>query len=84
MGRMDLSDTELELLRLLQDEGSADLYALANAAGMGPRAVQEALQRLTRDGLVDASDRGASFRCTNDGQQAVLDHEASPPQDKVS
>lgn len=84
MSRTDLSDAEVDLLRILKEEGSADLYALANAAGMGPRPVQEALQRLTRDGLVDTSDRGASFQCTRDGRQAVRGRDETPPQDEVS
>jgi DNA-binding Lrp family transcriptional regulator len=74
MGRTDLSDVEADILSTLQEEGSADLYALANAVGMSPRDVQSALQRLTRDGLADVSDRGASFQCTRDGERAVSDH----------
>jgi Mn-dependent DtxR family transcriptional regulator len=71
MARTDLSDVETDILNTLSEEGSADLYALARSVGMGPRSIQAALQRLARDGLVDVADRGASFRCTRDGQRAV-------------
>jgi len=84
MSRTDLSDVEAQILSTLREEGGADLYALAQAVGMGPRAVQDALQRLTRDGLADVSDRGASFQCTRDGEQAVSDYPSSPSQDDAT
>jgi DNA-binding Lrp family transcriptional regulator len=42
----DLSDTETRVLQAVHTEGSADLYDLAQAIGVGPRAVQEAVRTL--------------------------------------
>ena len=84
MSRTELSDVEADILSTLREEGGADLYALAGAVEMSPRDVQSALQRLTRDGLADVSDRGASFQCTRDGEQAVSDHQSPPSQDERS
>lgn len=67
----DLSGTEAEVLRVVHAEGPADLYALAQAVGTGPRTVQEAVQGLSRKGLVLASDRGSTVRCTPNGEEVA-------------
>lgn len=67
----DLSDTEARVLRAVHAEGSADLYALARAVGTGPRTVQEAVQGLSRKGLVLVSDRGSTVHCTPEGEDAA-------------
>lgn len=71
MSRTDRTETEQMLLVLLCEEGATHLYALARGAGLGPRAAEEALQRLCRDGLVEATDRGASFHCTRSGERVA-------------
>lgn len=73
MSRFDVNDDEASVLRALHAEGETDLYTLSQRAEVGPRAVHDAVQRLTRDGLVDAVDRGATLRCTSDGAQWVRD-----------
>ena len=60
---------EATVLRAVQPEGTADLYDLAQAVGAGPRAVQEAVQRLTRHDLVHVS--GRHVRCTTAGDRWV-------------
>lgn len=78
--RSDRSKEEARLLSLLREAGSADLYALAQAMEMGPRSVEKRLQRLCRDGLAEASDRGASFRCTREGEEVARAWQNRPPQ----
>jgi len=69
MALSDRSDLEASLLRLVHEEGPADLYDLAQAVGTGPRAVQEAVGSLAEDGLVYVTDR--SVRCSRDGDTLV-------------
>jgi Mn-dependent DtxR family transcriptional regulator len=64
----DLPDPEARVLRAVHAEGPADLYALAQMVGTGPRTVQEAVQGLSRRGLVVVSDRGSMVHCTPDGE----------------
>lgn len=73
MSRFDLNDTEASVLRALHEAGETDLYTLAQAVAAGPRTVHDAVHRLTRDGLVDAVDRGKTLRCTSDGARWVRD-----------
>ncbi len=77
--RSDRSKEEARLLSLLREAGSADLYALAQAMERGPRSVEKLLQRLCRDGLAEASDRGASFRCTREGEEVARAWQDPPP-----
>jgi Mn-dependent DtxR family transcriptional regulator len=70
-GTPDLSGTEVAVLRTVHAEGPADLYALAQAVGTGPRSVQEAVQGLSQKGLVLVSDRGSTVRCTPDGEEVA-------------
>lgn len=72
MSSPDLADTEAAVLRTVQAEDTADLYDLAQAVGTGPRAVQEAVQHLTRHDLVHVS--GRHVRCTKAGDQWVRSH----------
>jgi Mn-dependent DtxR family transcriptional regulator len=67
----ELSDPAAAVLQAVYAEGSADLYALARAVGTGPRAVQEAVQQLSRKNLVVVSDRGAEVHCTPAGEDAA-------------
>ncbi len=67
----ELSDTEARVLRATHAEGPADVYALAQAVGTGPRTVQEAVQELSQKGLVLVSDRGSTVRCTPGGEDAA-------------
>ncbi|WP_263785685.1 helix-turn-helix domain-containing protein [Salinibacter grassmerensis] len=72
MSSPDLSDTEADVLQAVQSEDTADLYDLARAVGVGPRAVQDAVRRLARHDFVHAS--GRHVRCTNAGDQWVRTH----------
>jgi Mn-dependent DtxR family transcriptional regulator len=74
VNRTDLSSFEAEILHALRDEGDATLYDVASTVGTGPREVMEAVQRLSRDGLVDVADRGARLACTRDGDRALREH----------
>jgi len=67
----DLSDTEATVLRAVHAEGRADLYALAQAVGSGPRTVQEAVRALARKDLVIVSDRGSTVHCTPSGEDVA-------------
>lgn len=67
----DLSGAEVEVLCAVHAKGPADLYALAQAVGTGPRTVQEAVQGLSRKGLVLVSDHGSTVRCTPDGEEVA-------------
>jgi Mn-dependent DtxR family transcriptional regulator len=67
----ELSDTEARVLRATHAEGPADVYALAQAVGTGPRTAQEAVQELSQKGLVLVSDRGSTVHCTPEGEDAV-------------
>jgi len=69
----ELSDLEATVLRAVHAEGSADLYALAQAAETGPRTVQEAVRNLAREDLVIVSDRGSTVHCTPMGEDAARD-----------
>lgn len=72
MSSPDLSETEADLLRAVQPENTADLYDLARAVGVGPRAVQDAVRRLAQHDLVHVS--GRHVRCTTTGDQWVRAH----------
>lgn len=78
MSRTDRTETERVCLVVLREKGAADLYALAQAVGVGPRVAEEALQRLCRDGLVEASGRGASFHCTRAGERLARSVQEAP------
>jgi len=67
----DLSTAQAAALKAVCAEGSMDLYTLAQAVGQGPRATQEVLQTLARDGLVHMSERGRRVSCTPRGDEAV-------------
>ncbi|MFB6272872.1 MAG: Lrp/AsnC family transcriptional regulator [Salinibacter sp.] len=69
----DLTDTETAVLRAVQSQETADLYDLSREIGAGPRAVQEAVQRLAQHDLVHVS--GRHVRCTRTGDQWVRRHE---------
>jgi predicted transcriptional regulator len=71
MDAPDLSDTEADVLRAVQAEGAADVYDLARAVDMGPRAVQEAVRALADHRLVFVTDRGRQVRCTPAGDDLV-------------
>lgn len=73
MASPDLTDTEAEVLRAVRAQEGADLYDLAQAVGTGPRAVQEAVQRLAQHDLVHVS--GRHVRCTGSGDQWVRRHQ---------
>lgn len=65
----DLTDTEFAVLQAVQAQETADLYDLSRGVGAGPRAVQEAVQRLARHDLVHVS--GRHVRCTRSGDRWV-------------
>jgi len=67
----ELSNPEASVLRAVCAEGSADLYALAQAVGTGPRTVQEAVRALARRDLVIVSDRGLTVHCTPAGEDVA-------------
>jgi len=67
----ELSDIEASVLRAVHAEGSADLYALAQAVDTGPRTVQEAVRGLARKDLVIVPDRGSTVYCTPAGENAA-------------
>lgn len=67
----ELSDEESAVLQVVHAEGSVDLYALARTIGIGPRAVQEAVQRLSDADLVIVSDRGVQVHCTPVGEEVA-------------
>ena len=69
----DLSDPEASVLRAVHAEGGADLSALAQAVGTGPRTVQEAVRGLARKDLVIVSDRGSTVHCTPTGDDVARD-----------
>ena len=73
MASPDLTDTEAAVLRTVHTQETADLYDLSQGVGAGPRAVQEAVQRLAQDDLVHVS--GRHVRCTRTGDQWVRRHE---------
>lgn len=73
MASPDLTDVEASVLRAAHAREGADLYDLAQAVGAGPRAVQEAIQRLARHDLLHAS--GRHVRCTRTSDQWVRQHE---------
>lgn len=75
MATPELKETEASVLRAVHAEGGADLYELARAVGVGPRTVQEAVGRLSRDDLVHVSHRGRRVQCTRAGDQWVRRHE---------
>jgi Mn-dependent DtxR family transcriptional regulator len=72
MSSPDLTETETAVLRTVQDQNAADLYDLAQAVGTGPRAVQDAIRRLSRHDLVHVS--GRHVRCTAAGDEWVRAH----------
>jgi len=72
MSSPDLSETEAAVLRAVQPQTTADLYDLAQAVGAGPRAVQDAVRRLSRHDLVHVS--GRHVRGTKAGDQWVRSH----------
>ena len=67
----EFSETESAVLRAVHAEGGADLYALAQAVGTGPRTVQEAVRGLARKDLVIVPDRGSTVYCTPAGEDAA-------------
>jgi len=69
----DLTDAEAEVLRAVHAQETVDLYDLAQSVGTGPRAAQEAVQRLAQHDLVHVS--GRHVRCTRSGDQWVRQHE---------
>lgn len=69
----DLADTEAAVLRAVHAQETVDLYDLSQAVGTGPRAVQEAVQRLVEHDFVHVS--GRHVRCTRTGDQWVRQHE---------
>ena len=66
-----LSDTESAVLQAVHAEGNADLYALARAIGTGPRTVQDAVQTLSKKGLVLVVEDGVEVYCTPDGEKVA-------------
>ena len=73
MGNANLGETEAEVLRAVHAQETVDLYDLSQAVGAGPRAVQEAVQRLAGHDFVHVS--GRHVRCTRSGDQWVRQHE---------
>ncbi|MFP4228358.1 MAG: Lrp/AsnC family transcriptional regulator [Salinivenus sp.] len=69
MSTPSLSETEAAVLQAVHAEGSADLYDLARAVGTGPRAVQDAVQSLSRATLVVVSEQGRRVACTPAGEE---------------
>lgn len=74
MDAPDLSDMEAAVLQAVHAEGNADLYALAQAVGTGPRTVQDAVRRLATHRLVFVSDRGRQVRCTPAGSDLAREY----------
>mgnify|MGYP006284113341 CR=1 FL=1 len=73
MADADLSDTEATVLRAVQSQETADLYDLSQLVGAGPRAAQEAVQRLAEHDFVHVS--GRHVRCTRAGDEWIRQHE---------
>ena len=73
MADVDLTDTEASVLRALASQETADLYDLSQGIGAGPRAVQEAVQRLAQHDFVHVS--GRHVRCTRTGTEWIRQHE---------
>jgi len=67
MPEFTLTDDVEAVLVAVQRAGEADVYDLAQAVGVGPRAVQEHLRSLDRAGLVIVSERGDQIWCTPAG-----------------
>ena len=73
MADIDLTDTQATVLRALQAQETADMYDLSQQTGAGPRAVQEAVQRLAQHDLAHVT--GRHVRCTRAGDRWVRQHE---------
>ena len=73
MPQPNLTDTEATVLRAVHANDSTDLYDLSRAVGTGPRAVQEAVQRLAQNDFVHVA--GRQVRCTKAGDQWMRQHQ---------
>lgn len=73
MPQSDLTDTEATVLRAVHAHDAADLYDLSQTVGAGPRAVQEAVQRLAQKDFVHVA--GRQVRCTRAGDQWMRQHQ---------
>lgn len=71
MSTPELSELEVSVLRTVHAEGSVDLYDLARTEGTGPRSVQQAVQRLSKNRLVIVSANGVEVHCTPRGEEVV-------------
>lgn len=67
----NLSGVETAVLQAVHAEEHADLYALAQTVGTGPRTVQEAVQRLSDENLVFVAEKGIQVHCTPTGEDVA-------------
>lgn len=73
MSSPTLTEAEETLLRAVQAQEAAELYDLSQTLGIGPQAVQEAVQTLARHDFVHVS--GRRVRCTAAGDRWVREHQ---------
>jgi predicted transcriptional regulator len=73
MPQPNLTDTEATVLRAVHARDGTGLYDLSQTVGTGPRAVQEAVQRLAQKDFVHVS--GRRVRCTGAGDQWMRQHQ---------